>query len=117
MVDGMVVPVADPPAQRSVQRDADQIDTRLHEPATQQAALAPGIPPVTFTHPSGLQAHVEGTPRRRAGQDIPGLALESVERSLPLQPLGLTAQPVQALSQAHPSIEAVALVLAAQADV
>jgi hypothetical protein len=47
VVDGVVVPVADAPAERAVEAGRHRVHAGLDQPARQQAALAPGIPPVS----------------------------------------------------------------------
>ena len=74
VVDRVVVPVADPPAQRAVERDRDQIDPGLDQPPGQQAPLAPGVPPVAVAHPSGLpgSGRTPAAPAGRSGRSAPG---------------------------------------------
>jgi len=59
VIDGMVVPVADPAAQRAVERGGYQINSCLNKTASQKAALSPGVPGRSGRAPAGLRAQVE----------------------------------------------------------
>src|SRR5262249_7150235 len=113
----VIVPVLNPATQRTTQRRGNQLHSRLHQPASQQTALPPRVPPVAVTHSVWLQAQVEGTPSLRAGQHIPGLTLEGVNRPLLPELVRLPAQLVQTLPQTHPAIEPGNVLAVLEADV
>jgi hypothetical protein len=101
MVNRMIVPVSDPAAQWSVQGSGDQVNAGLDQAASKQAALAPGVSPVTLAHAIWLQTQVKCPARFRTGQNIPGLFLKSIERALPGTPLSMPGEAVQTVAQAH----------------
>ena len=73
VVDGVVVPVADPAAERAVQAGRHQVHAGLDQSPGQQAALAPGVPAVAVAEPGILPAQVERPARLRAGRAGVGL--------------------------------------------
>ena len=79
VVDRVVVPVADPAAERAVQARRHEVHARLDQPPGQQAALAPGVAAVAVAEPRVFAVEVERPPCLRAGQQRVRLSLEGVE--------------------------------------
>ena len=86
VIHGVVVPVADPAAERAVQAGRHQVHAGLDQPARQQAALAPGVAPVAVAEPGILAVQVERPARLGAREQGVRLLMEGVE-GLGLRPV------------------------------
>src|SRR5262249_21307748 len=117
VVDGMVVPVADAPTQRAIERRGYQVNACLNQPARQQASLTPGVPTVTRAHALRLQSQVKCSACLWTGQNIPGLPLKGVEGTVRCQLIHLAAHLIQLPPQVHASVEASELFLVADTDI
>ena len=93
MIDGVVVPVSNTAAHRPVQRDGDQLDPGLDQPARQQALLAPEVASIAVTDSRVLPAHVEGPACFRACQQVPCLLLEGIEGLDVARPVDVPRKP------------------------
>ena len=79
VVDGMVVPVADPATQRSGELRGDDVDPRLDEPAAHEELLPPGVAAVAVAGRIVLTREVEGLLRAGVGEEGHRLGLELIE--------------------------------------
>src|SRR5262245_48045939 len=98
MIDGVIVPVLDPPAQGALQRTRPQLDPRLDQPPAHEALLSPGVAAIAVAEARLLQVEVERPPRLGAGDHAPGLLLKRVEGAM-THPVGVAVEAVHLLPQ------------------
>src|SRR5205823_6206509 len=80
VIDGVIVTVLDPAAQRAGQFRGDDLHARLDQTARHEELLSPGVAPVAFAHPGTLSAQVERLSRLAAGEEAERLPLKAVHR-------------------------------------
>ena len=117
VVDRVVVPVADPPTQGSVEGRRDQVHSRFDKPPGQQGLLAPTVSTVAVTRGGSFFLQVEGPLGGRTGQHVQRLGLELVERLHLVVLVGVAAESIQASPQPNPLAHSRQLLLVAEPDV
>ena len=117
VVDGVVVPVRDPAAERAVEGRGDDLDAGLDQPAGHQALLAPLVAAVAVADPRVFPAEVEGPGGLGAGQQVHRLGLEGVHRIQGAGLVEVAAEVVERPAEFDPLAQPADLPGVGQADV
>jgi hypothetical protein len=97
------------PAERAVEAGRHQVHAGLGQPARQQTALAPGVPPVSVAEAGVFPARVEGSALLGAREQVVGLLMEGVERLEPGPVVERPPEAVESRREAHAAADAVDL--------